>query len=88
MAELAKIELHEHEKDKLIKDLGKILEYFEELKSVNTEGVEPLAGGTSEKNVLRDDVVSERPLGADSGKLVEAFPEREGNYLKVPPVFE
>ena len=87
LAELARIELHENEKDKLVHDLGNILLHFEELKAVNTDGVLPLSGGTFEKNIFRDDVAG-RPLGEDTQKLVEAFPEREGNYLKVPPVFE
>ncbi|MEK7554698.1 MAG: Asp-tRNA(Asn)/Glu-tRNA(Gln) amidotransferase subunit GatC [Patescibacteria group bacterium] len=88
LAELARIELHEKEKEKLIVDLGNILKHFEELKALNTDGVEPLTGGTSEKNVLREDADLGRPFGVEPGKLIEAFPDREGDYLKVPPVFE
>ncbi len=85
LAHLARIELREHEEEKLLKDLEKILAHFEELKEVNTEGVSPLAGGTELKNVTRGD--EERGKPVDAGRLVEAFPERERGYLKVPPVF-
>jgi aspartyl-tRNA(Asn)/glutamyl-tRNA(Gln) amidotransferase subunit C len=71
---------------KLLKDLQKILEYFEELKEVNTENIEPLAGGTIEKNVFREDGESSK-FKVQSSKLTGAFPEKENGFLKVPPVF-
>ena len=84
LAELARIDLKEGEEVKLQKDLGSILDYFKELQSVNTDGVEPVSGGTELKNVLREDV----PGGTDdTGKGPEAFPDKQGGFLKVPPVF-
>jgi aspartyl-tRNA(Asn)/glutamyl-tRNA(Gln) amidotransferase subunit C len=86
LAELARIELHEHEKEKLLKDLEKILAHFAELKAVNTEGVIPVTGGTELKNVFREDELCEDRFSPD--RSVDAFPEKEGRHLKVPPVFE
>lgn len=86
LAELARIELKRQEEEKLLKDLEKILEHFEELRRVNTEDVAPLAGGTFEKNVLREDDSDETKLPA--GKSVAQFPEKESGFLKIPPVFE
>ncbi len=90
LAELARIELKEKNEEKLLKDLQKILEYFEELKEVDTEKVEPLAGGTIEYNVFRkDEKIETSDKGqATRGKLVEAFSKEENGYLKIPPVFE
>lgn len=80
---------------KLLKDLQKILAYFEELKEVDTENIEPMAGGTIEKNVFREDELVEadrrgkKNLEADlRGKLTDQFPEEEKVFLKVPPVFK
>jgi len=78
---------------KLLKDLQKILDYFEELKEVNTEnvnGVKPVAGGMTKVNVFRED--DSTRINADKnadlrGKLVEAFPKKEKDFLKVPAVF-
>ncbi|MFH1161912.1 MAG: Asp-tRNA(Asn)/Glu-tRNA(Gln) amidotransferase subunit GatC [Candidatus Jorgensenbacteria bacterium] len=84
LAELARIALAPEEKKSLLKDLGGILAYFEELKAVDTEGVRPIAGGTSSMNVVREDTGSE-PI--PNGLAVEAFPEAENGFLKVPPVF-
>lgn len=86
LAELARIELKEGEEVKLQKDLGAILDYFKELQSINTDGVEPMAGGTELKNVLREDELASG-IEDDTGKGSEQFPDKLGNYLRVPPVF-
>ena len=86
LAALARMELGAHEEEKLLKDLEKILAHFEELKAVDTGAVLPLAGGTNLKSVTRGDAERVRPLPADAA--VDAFPEKEGRYLKIPPVFE
>lgn len=85
LAELARIELDKREEEKLLKDLRNILVYFEELRKLDTAGVEPLAGGTRENNVFRNDEPERTP---DTGKGKGQFPEVEKGYLKVPPVFE
>ncbi len=84
LAELARIELKEGEEAKLQKDLGAILDYFKELRGVDTESVEPMAGGTELKNVVREDVTGGTN---DAGKGPEQFPDKKGGFLKVPPVF-
>ena len=87
LAELARIDMKGKDEDKILKDLQKILGHFEELKEVDTESVEPMAGGTIEENVFREDE-SNVKCQVSNVKLIDAFPEKEGNFLKVPPVFE
>ncbi len=82
---LARIEIKASEEEKLLNDLQKILEHFNELQELNTEKVAPMAGGTELKNVMRSNEIREDRLKGD--KSVESFPEKEGGYLKVPPVF-
>jgi aspartyl-tRNA(Asn)/glutamyl-tRNA(Gln) amidotransferase subunit C len=85
LASLARIRLDASEEDTLVTDLRKILSYFEELASLNTEGVEPMSGGTDLRNSFRDDGASE---STNRGKGTENFPESHKGLLKVPPVFE
>lgn len=85
LAKLARIEIDAKEEEKLITDLGKILEHFNELKEIDTANVEPMAGGTDLKNIFREDTEREN---TNRGAGVSAFPEKENGYLKVPPVFE
>ena len=82
---LARIELNAREEEKLLADLQKIVRHFEELQTLDTENVPPMAGGTSLQNVFRED--AER-TNTDRGEGVEAFPESEDGFLKTPPVFE
>ncbi len=88
LAELSRIELDKRNEEKMLSDLQKILEHFEELKEINTENIEPMAGGTVDKNVFREDDAESPKSKVKSPKLVETFPEEENGYLKIPPVFE
>ncbi len=84
LAELSHMELKPAEEEKLLKDLGAVLDHFEELKTVKTDGVTPMTGGTDLKNVFRDD---EEGGGLPGDIAKGEFPEKERDYLKVPPVF-
>ena len=85
LAELSRIKLDPKEEERLIKDLQKILEHFEELKSLDTSGVEPMNGGTDLKNSLRED--SER-INTNQEQGADALPETKDGFLKIPPVFK
>lgn len=87
LSELARIKLTEHEEEKLLGDLQKILEYFNELKEVNTDAVRPMTGGTQLANVFRED---EERANTNRGAGTEAFPEPKNpnGFLEIPNVFE
>lgn len=91
LAELARIDLKAGEEVKLQKDLGNILNYFKELQGVNTDGVEPMAGGTELKNITREDIAGKTDDAGEAclpvGRGAELFPDKKDGYLKVPPVF-
>lgn len=85
LAELARIEIEDEYT--LLKDLQKILEYFEGLKEIDTEGVEPLLGAAMGKNVFsEDEPLSESETKAED--LRRAFPSAENDFLKTPAVFQ
>lgn len=85
IASLARLDLTEREEEKLLKDLQNILGYFNELQILDVSDFLPMTGGTSLKNIFREDD-SSKNTNLSSG--VHAFPETEGGYLKIPPVFE
>ena len=89
LAKLARIELDPQEEEKLLKDLGAILDHFKELQSLPTDSVKPMTGGTDLKNIFRED--TEENGGRENtnrGAGKDAFPEKERGFLKIPPVFE
>ena len=55
IAELARLELGEEEKEKFAEDLSSVLGYVQKLSEVNIEKVEPVTGGTNLENVARKD---------------------------------
>ena len=89
LAALARIELKPEEVGGLAKDLSKILDYVEALKAVNTDGLPEISQVTGLKNILREDVPVNQLVGESVDQvLIRAFPEKEGDYLKVKAVFE
>jgi aspartyl-tRNA(Asn)/glutamyl-tRNA(Gln) amidotransferase subunit C len=89
LAQLSRIELDPKEEDKLLADLGAILDHFKELQALDTTNVPPMTGGTDLMNVFRED--GEEAGGRENtnrGAGVDAFPESKDGYNKVPPVFE
>jgi aspartyl-tRNA(Asn)/glutamyl-tRNA(Gln) amidotransferase subunit C len=89
LARLSRIELDPGEEEKLIKDLGNILDHFKELQELDTSNIAPMTGGTDLTNVFRADGKDDGGReSTNRGAGTEAFPESKDGYLKVPPVFE
>jgi aspartyl-tRNA(Asn)/glutamyl-tRNA(Gln) amidotransferase subunit C len=84
LAKLARIEIHAREEEKLLRDLQSILNYFEELKSLDTSGLKNQIPKNAAKNAFRED---EERRDTNRGKGREAFPNFRGNFLRIPPVF-
>ncbi|MDD5251654.1 MAG: Asp-tRNA(Asn)/Glu-tRNA(Gln) amidotransferase subunit GatC [Patescibacteria group bacterium] len=86
IANLARLELSEEEKARFEKQLSGILDYVSQLSQVATEGVEPLSHVSPVVNAWRaDEVVA--CTADERERLLEAFPERDGDLLKVKAVF-
>jgi aspartyl-tRNA(Asn)/glutamyl-tRNA(Gln) amidotransferase subunit C len=81
LADLAKLDFTEAEKDDLKTNLGRILSYCEKLNEVNTDGVEPLIFMSEHVNMLRDDVADVTHSKKDA--LLNA-PAKDSDYFRVP----
>ena len=85
IAELARLNLKPHEREKLAKDLEKILSYVDQLQELNTDHVQPTSHVLPIENVFRGDVV--KPSQIREATLKHA-PKHEKNFFKVPKVIE
>jgi aspartyl-tRNA(Asn)/glutamyl-tRNA(Gln) amidotransferase subunit C len=83
IANLARLYITEEEKEKYTDQLNVILEYMEQLNTVDTRDVEPLSHPLELINVVRKDEI--KPSLSVSEALKNA-PEKSGNYFKVPKV--
>ena len=85
VANLARLEITETEKEAFSGQLSSILTYMEQLKGLNTEGVEPTATVLEQTNVFREDEV--RPsLPAD--KALANAPGQTDGLFTVPRILE
>jgi len=90
LLELSRLDVPQKDRPRLLKDLSAILDYFEQLKEVRVEGAEPMSGGTLLTTVMRQDEIDielKKKESGETGRVIEAFPEKKGTFLKVPPVF-
>jgi aspartyl-tRNA(Asn)/glutamyl-tRNA(Gln) amidotransferase subunit C len=85
VAMLARIELTEEEKDLYSEQLSTILEFFDRLKEVDTEGVPPTSHVVDLVNVYRPDQV--RPgLGVEA--VLRNAPDRANRFFRVPKILD
>jgi len=86
IAKLARIELKEKEVEDFQKDLSSILDYFELLKEVKTDKVNPTFH-TSEikENVMRRDEAKPDNI---ADELIKQAPDKKERYIKVKSVFK
>lgn len=85
VSHLARLKLTEAELELMARQLSHILEYFEQLRKVSTENVEPLAHPVPLTNVFREDLLA--PSLPVEQALVNA-PDRRDSYYGVPAVFK
>jgi len=85
VANLAKLELDEAEKEVLIKDMSEILDFMAKLNEIDTTGIEPLVYMTDEVNVYREDVIKQ-DITTDEG--LKNAPKHTDEYFLVAKVIE
>ena len=83
VANLARLELSESEKEEQLEKLNKILNYMEILAKVDTEGTTPLAHVLPIHNVLRKDEVHQT---LDKDKTLQNAPEESQGMFRVPRI--
>jgi aspartyl-tRNA(Asn)/glutamyl-tRNA(Gln) amidotransferase subunit C len=85
VANLARIELTDEERELFSSQLGSILKYFEQLNKVDVSGVEPMAHAFQVENVLREDVAVE---GFDPDTAVQHAAAKRNQMVQVPKVID
>ena len=85
IAHLSRLELDDKKVPALLADMNAVVDWVEQLKEVNTDGVEPLTSMTQEINSLRNDEVTP-PLAHD--EALSKAPAKDKDFFKVPRVME
>ena len=85
IARLAKVALTEEEITRMSEQLSNLLDHFEVLQKVDTEGVPPTAQSVTLQSVMRKDEV--KP-SLPAGDVLANAPRREGDCFRVRAVLE
>ena len=85
IAHLARLELSGDEKQEMIKDMSKILDFMAKLNEIDTSGIEPLVYMTNEVNVLRDDIVKQQVTHQEA---LQNAPKHDDDYFLVAKVID
>jgi aspartyl-tRNA(Asn)/glutamyl-tRNA(Gln) amidotransferase subunit C len=85
VARLARLEVSEDEKAMFARQLSGILTYMDQLKELDTKGIEPTATVLPTDNVFRDDNV--RPSLPQEKALANA-PDQADGFFRVPKILE
>jgi aspartyl-tRNA(Asn)/glutamyl-tRNA(Gln) amidotransferase subunit C len=83
LANLARLELSDEEKQAMLKDMRGILEYVKQI-----EGVEVPEDAISSQipNVWREDNLNVIPRDFSKDKIIDQFPDSRDGYLKVKKI--
>ena len=85
VANLARLNLTDDEVAQFQGQLDHIVEYFNQLRALDVDGVEPMAHATPVQNVFREDEV--RP-GLDRDAVLKNAPEHSPELIMVPTIVE
>ncbi len=85
IARLARLGLEDAEVDRFASQLSEILDYFERLRQVDTEGVPPTAHTLPLHNVFRDD---QPAPSMDPEQTLANAPQREDDLFRVRAVLD
>ncbi|WP_017295891.1 Asp-tRNA(Asn)/Glu-tRNA(Gln) amidotransferase subunit GatC [Geminocystis herdmanii] len=83
VANLARLEITEKEEEEFAPQLNAILDYFEQLKELDTENVQPTTRAIEVSNITRTDT---QVTYEDRESLLNSAPEREDDFFRVPKI--
>ncbi|MCS7298088.1 MAG: Asp-tRNA(Asn)/Glu-tRNA(Gln) amidotransferase subunit GatC [Bacteroidia bacterium] len=81
LCELARLELEGEEKEQILQDLQRIVDFVEKINELPLGNVEPLRFVGRPAGYLREDVPEE---SATSSLLFQNAPKSDGLYIRVP----
>jgi aspartyl-tRNA(Asn)/glutamyl-tRNA(Gln) amidotransferase subunit C len=81
LAQLSRLSLEPEEVDAFLDEISNVLGYVDQLKDVDTTGLQPTTQVTGLTNVMRDDSVID--YGVDHTDLLRLAPKSQDGHIKV-----
>lgn len=86
LARLARLKLTNDEADKYAEEMSKILDYVEQLSTVDVSSLKPTNQVTGLSNVWREDVIID--YGYSPDELLKNVPKLKDRYIEVGRIIE
>ncbi len=83
IAQLARLQIGNEQAQEYAEQLGKVMDHFQKVSNLATDGVAPLITPTEIEGYWRDDEVE---ISYSSEEMLQNAPSRQGHLFKVPPV--
>ena len=83
IAKLARLKVSPEDATEYGDQLTKVLNHFQEISKINTDGVEPLVTPSEIDFFTREDAAK---ISLSTDEMLANAPDRAGNLFKVPPV--
>jgi len=83
IAQLAKLEFSDQEKNALTGQLNQIVEYVEKLNEINTDNILPTSHVINLNNIFREDIIGE---SLSREEVLKNAPKQKHGYFSVPKV--
>tara|TARA_B110001450_G_scaffold58097_1_gene54779 strand:+ start:575 stop:868 length:294 start_codon:yes stop_codon:yes gene_type:complete len=85
LSSLSKLKFNNEETELISEDLSKMVNFINQLKEIDTEGIEPLIHMNEEMNNWREDKLGEV---LDQEKALSNSPTKDSTYFKLPKVLD
>jgi aspartyl-tRNA(Asn)/glutamyl-tRNA(Gln) amidotransferase subunit C len=85
LATLARLEFDGKEKEEIVHDLNRMLDFVSKLNELDTSGTEPLIYMNEDGNGLREDEVKQE---ITHEQALSNAPKKDAEYFRVPKVIE
>lgn len=85
IARLARLHISEDEQESFARELSGIMSWIEQLKNVDTDGIEPMTSNVDSALYLRPDEVTDGNIQED---ILKNAPEATAGFFVVPKVVE
>ena len=85
ISKLAMIKIYPEDQQRLQKELGAIISVIDQLKEVDTEGVEPMVSPIDLPLPMRDDIITD---GGIADKILSNAPSAAADCFEVPKIVE
>ena len=82
---LSRLKIDDEKEEKIINDLGNIIEFVDQLNDVDTSEIAPLANPLEKTGKTRKDIVTAKNLKKE---LLDVAPSANEDYFLVPRVVE